>query len=1227
MRQGFRTLFRRRKPLTGLDPQPLRRRPVLLRKIALGVLISLVVYTIVGFFVVPPVAKHYLAKGLNEALGRPVAIEVIKMNPFSMVAMIKGLTINEPGASAVFLSFGELRADLQAESLVRRGPILRELTLTDPYVHVVRNADARTYNFSDLIEKFSKPELPPKEEPEQGARFSLNNIRILNGRIEIDDRPKQALHTVRWINIAIPFISSLPYRANDYVQPSFTALVNDAPFSLQGRTKPFQDALETSLDINIEKLNIPRYMEYVPVDPGFRVRSGSLDTRLTLTFVRALGRPPILWVKGKIELHELAMTERDGKPLLNLSHLDVPIVGINVLGGQYTFGTIALRGPEVFVRRDRDGSLNWMAFVANQAAKSEAPAKDQPAKAIALSVPEVKIDDGRVHVSDLVPHKSFKTDLSNIQAVLRGFALPQTEPAQAELTFGTGLGETVKYAGSMTLSPLASEGTLEARKFKLTNYLPYYQDLILYRLEDGIADLSTHYAFTATEKGADVQLSRFNLALASVRMRKPGEKEDFLFAKSVQIKDASLDLSKLSLTVGEFTTRDGFLNIVREQDGGINATRIMPAPKEARTDEAAVDRQGSPWLLMLKRADLQKWRIAFTDLTLAEPVKIVADAVTLQAREVSNGQGHKGWIELGATLNEAGTLTVQGPVAISPVAAELKVDVKNFGLVPLQPYFADRINILLTSADLSVAGNTKLALPPEGPPSVAFDGELRLTRFTTIDKAKSEDFLKWNTLHIGGIAYNHDPMRLGIEQVALSDFYSRIIIFPDGRLNLQGIAAQSSAEETSTAEGEAPKQDRTDNKAAPEDTQKSEPSAGAPLPPIRIGNVTLQNGDVNFTDLFIKPNYSASLTEIGGSVIGLSSQLDTTADVDLRGRFAKTAPVEIKGKINPLVQNLFLDIKAGVRDIELGPFTPYSGKFVGYAIEKGKMTFNVAYKVEDRKLAASNQIVLDQLTFGGKVESPEATKLPVLLAVALLKDRNGVIDVNLPITGSLEDPKFSIGGLIVKVIINLVTKAITSPFALIGNLVGGGGEELSYVEFDPGSAALSAAEQDKLVALQKGLADRPALKLDVTPRADPEKDREGWRRHNFEQMVKAEKFKDLVKQAATVESVDDVTVAPEEYEKYLRRAYKAAKFPKPRNAIGFVKDLPVDETEKLMLANIQIRDDDLLELANQRGQTAKDFLTRTGEVALERVFLIAPILEAAKPEDKLKGSRVDFSLK
>ena len=1221
----------RRKLSVATESWPPPRRMRWVSRTAFGIAIFLVLFAVVGFFVVPPVAKYYLVKTLSELLGRQVAVADIDVNPFSMLAVVKGFSVKERDASEVFVSFGELKLNLQAESIFRLAPILREVKLINPYVHIVRNADGHTYNFSDLIEKFTAPK-PAPAEPSEPPRFSINNVQIVNGRIEIDDRPEHARHTVGEINIALPFLSNLPYRVEEYVQPSFSARVNETPFSLEGRTKPFQDSLETSLDIEIDKLNIPRYMEYVPLDLAFRVRSGFLDSKLTVSFVRAQDRP-VLSVKGSADLRQFSLAELDGQPLLELQHLAVPVNAIDVFGRKFELGAIALQSPEVFVRRDGAGRLNWLAVMPAPAPQPE-PALEKAGEPIALSVAEVKIAGGQVHVTDLVPKKGFRTDLSGIEATLRGFALPQPAPAQAELAFATRSGETVKYAGSLTLSPLASEGTIEAKRIRLVQYEPYYQDFILYRLEDGVADLSTRYAVAAKDTGIDIKLSALNLDLASMRMRKPGEKEDFLRVKSAQLKDAGVDVGGLALTVGQFSTRDGFLNIIREADGGINATRILPAPKEASAEAG----QGSPWLITLNRADVQRWRIAFTDLTLPEPVKVVADEVVLKATGVSNRKDRKGQIALNAKLNERGTLAVQGPIAINPVSAEVKIELKDFGLVPLQPYFAERINILLTSADLSITAATTLALPPQGPPAIGFDGDVTLTNFASVDKAKSEPFLQWATLFVGGVAYRHDPMQLAINEVALSDFYSRIIVYPEGRLNLQEIVAkpgegpvsdEQTANESSSDTGDTPAAPaKSEPATAPAEQPPATAAPAAPAAPIRIAKVTLQDGDVNFTDLFIKPNYSADLTDIGGSVTGLSSQLDTAADVDLRGRFARTAPVEIKGKVNPLLKDLFLDLKASVRDIELGPFTPYSGTYVGYAIEKGKMRFAVDYKIEGRKLAAQNQIVIDQLTFGGKVESPQATKLPVLLAVSLLKDRNGVIDVNLPISGSLDDPKFSVGGLIMQVVLNLVTKAVTAPFALIGNLIGGAADvELSYVEFEPGRTMLTTQAQDKLGTLQKGLIERPGIKLDITPRADPQADREGLRRYRYEQQLKAQKLKDLVKQGAAVKSVDEVTMEQQEYEKYLLRAYKEAKFPKPRNAIGLPKSLPPDEMEKLMLTSTQVTDDDLLKLANERGQAVKDHLTRSGEVALERVFLIAPMVTPPKPGDKLKGSRADFALK
>jgi hypothetical protein len=405
---------------------------------------------------------------------------------------------------------------------------------------------------------------------------------------------------------------------------------------------------------------------------------------------------------------------------------------------------------------------------------------------------------------------------------------------------------------------------------------------------------------------------------------------------------------------------------------------------------------------------------------------------------------------------------------------------------------------------------------------------------------------------------------------------------------------------------------------------QSKPALAVLPSSIRIGKITLQGGNVNFSDFFIKPNYTANLTGVAGSVTEMTPE--KAGDVELRAKIDNAAPVEILGSVNALTPDLFLDIKASAKDIELPPMSPYSVKYAGYGIERGKLSVNVEYHIENRKLAAKNNIYLDQLTFGEKVDSPTATKLPVTLAVALLKDRNGVIDVNLPISGSLDDPQFSVIGIVFQVIGNLIVKAVTAPFALLGAAFGGG-EELAYLEFAPGSAALDGEDVGKLKNLTKALTERPALKLDVAGRIDPETDREGLKRASIERKVKAQKFNDLRREGKAPASADAVAIEKAEYEQYLRRAYGDENFPKPRNVIGIAKDLPVPEMETLMLTHAQVTEEDLRLLANARAQSAKDWIVTEGKVPADRVFIVAPKLTPEGIKDKGKPTRADFALK
>ncbi len=340
---------------------------------------------------------------------------------------------------------------------------------------------------------------------------------------------------------------------------------------------------------------------------------------------------------------------------------------------------------------------------------------------------------------------------------------------------------------------------------------------------------------------------------------------------------------------------------------------------------------------------------------------------------------------------------------------------------------------------------------------------------------------------------------------------------------------------------------------------------------------------------------------------------------------AGSGSLEIVGSVNPLAPSLFLDLKANARDIELPPTSPYTLKYLGHGIERGKLSAQLAYRLEDRRLEAQNKVVLDQLTFGERVDSPTATNLPVLFAVALLKDRNGVIDIDMPVGGSLDDPQFSIGGLVLRMIFNLITKVVTAPFSVLAGL-GGGGGDASQVAFPAGSAVLAPEAVERLKKLAGALADRPALRLDLAGRADPQTDEPALLRQALERRVKAEKQRALSRSGDDALALDQITLTPEEYPRLLKAAYRRAPFDKPRNAIGLVKDVPVEEMEQRLLEHLSLEQDALRTLADQRAQAVRDWLRANG-VAAERLFVVAPKLDREGLGDKDSATGVDLSLK
>lgn len=834
---------------------------------------------------------------------------------------------------------------------------------------------------------------------------------------------------------------------------------------------------------------------------------------------------------------------------------------------------------------------------------------------------------------------------------------------------------------------LSGDIALRGADLKLTNAKG---QKILLRL--GKAGLRLEEAtLTGTVRGA--------LSLAELAVQKDGTKEPFLGFGALELKGIKASTAERTAEVGEVKLSKPSASIRRVEGGeldlvaaldGIGAAKPAgkPAGKPANktAPKATAKPEAKPEAKPVAKAAAQTdakpqptawtWRVGhvliadgglrYADDTLGGKVKpLTVEALALSVEGLSSTPA-PAKVDFSARVNEHGGVKLGGTVQPAPLKAELDLDLKQVDLVALQGFASSDLNAVLTRGEITLKGRLNVDTPtPAAPgapakgaaakaepqaaeaPAASFKGDVALIDFSVLDKANSADLLRWRSLKLTGLDAGSAPFRLGVDEINLSSFFVRLLLTPEGHLNLNDVmkkeqvdAAQAKGGKAAGAKGAETKQadikptDAKQTDAKPTETKQTdvkpaepklaEAKKTGPAPDIRIGRIVLSGGGINFTDRFVKPNYTANLTDLSGRIGALKA--GTLTDVAIRGKVDRTGPLDISGKADPLGPALNVDIRAKATGIEMSGFTPYSGRYVGYVIEKGKLSVDVHYMVKDGQLVAENNIFLDQLTFGKKVDSPNALSIPVGLVVALLKNSRGEIDINLPVKGSLNDPEFSIGGVIVKVLLNLITKAATSPFTLLASLFGGG-EELSYVAFEPGRSTLTPEAEKHLETLSKALRDRTGLKLELAGASDPTGEAEGLKRARMVNRVKAQKATELARQGKTSGGVADISLTPEEYAKYLERVYKAGDFKKPRNLVGLAKTLPVEQMEELIIANTSLDPGAMERLAQDRGIAVQAWLVEKGGIDQARVFLLAPRVGAEAPKGAPAGGRVDFTLR
>nr|WP_298137267.1 DUF748 domain-containing protein [uncultured Pseudomonas sp.] len=855
---------------------------------------------------------------------------------------------------------------------------------------------------------------------------------------------------------------------------------------------------------------------------------------------------------------------------------------------------VELDGPHSDLRIAKDGTLN-LSQLFELPPSGEQPSPPEPEKAFALQIERIALSGGSLHFQDLRPAQPIDLTYDELDFELHNLSTLPDHNAELTLAASGPNGARIDWSGDLSLAPLGSTGSLKISDGRLKTFWPYVHDAVPLVLEDGVVDLTTDYSFNMAD-GLKLLLSNTQVRVAPLAIAS-GDGRPLLKLAELEIGASSVDLAKQQVVIGQVRSRQLETWVTREADGVLDWQKLLSPPRanDATPAKDAAAAPSKPWQVLVRDVQLRDYQIHLADRVPEQPVEIDLGPLALDLANFDSLGTSPFTIKLDSGVGKQGKVQVAGQVQLSPTSASLKVSSQGIDLRPAQAYLSPFVRIELRSGLLG--SDLDVRLNSVEPLAFSVNGTARINQLHTLDTLKGRDFLRWQQLDLLGLDYRHGES-LSIDEVQLNQPYARFIINEDLTTNVSDLMVPRSAPAASVQPAPA--------------ADASEPLA------IRIGGVSFQDGSANFADFSLTPNFATAIQQLNGRIGTLDSRAQTPASVDIAGKVDRYAPVSIKGSLTPFDPLQRLDIRTQFKQIELTTLTPYSGKFAGYRIRKGRLSLDLHYRISQGQLNAENSVVVEQLQLGEKVDSPSAVDLPIRLAVALLKDTDGKIALSLPVSGDLNNPQFSVMPIVWKTLRNLVLRAAQAPFKFIGGLVGGSDVDLSSVHFSAGSSELDGEAQKVLDTLANALKERPTLRLEVQGVSAQRIDGPPVAEQRLEREFQRTYYQILQRRGDTVPAgASQLQVPEEEKPALLEGIYRTRLKQQPPAEWKELDDQQrADKLREAVLqfwaksASLQRR------LAQARAAQIKDYLVDRGGLSDKRVYL----LDASLGEVQADGS-------
>jgi hypothetical protein len=912
-----------------------------------------------------------------------------------------------------------------------------------------------------------------------------------------------------------------------------------------------------------------------------------------------------------VTIDGLLVKEPDGSPFVAWDELYVNARLLPVLKRELDLDTLRLARFRAHVVLAHDGSLNFSDIL--KALSSPEPATSTPARkqgTFVFGVDHLAIDDAQMDFTDLSRAHPFRTTIGPFSIHLDEFRTRTDAKNPYGFSGTTETGETFSWSGTVHIDPIRSNGTLALDGIRLPKYAPYYEQSVGFELADGSVHIQGSYELLWGPEAHVVRISDGSLAVRSLILRLRGAPLPVLELPQLDIAGVNADLLEQSASVEAVTLRGGTLRLRRAADGTMAVQSLASPPTAppgpARAPAPAPGKKPRPYRWSVRRVALVDERIEWNDALPPRPVQLTLAPFNLELGNLSSDRAAHSTLALTTGWNGKGQLKVDGTFSAWKPSAEVAIHADRLDLPVIDPYLAlyGNLDARIGDGRLGMNGRVNVDLAPD-PIAYAFEGEIAVDSFALLDAQRGQELARWKGLQLVGIRVASQPLSVSAKSVRWVEPRVKVQIAEDGSSNLRRILRAS---EPAPAGSSGP----------PVEAKPPPPSARPPMP-ISITTFQILRGNAGLVDRSITPAVVFGVSDLDLRIRGLSNDAAARAHVELEAKVGG-APFALSGTLSPRFKNDATDLKITSKGIDLTPLGPYFGKYVGYGLEKGKLDLDLGYKVAARHLDAQNLVRVDQLTLGEETHSPDATKLPVKLGLAVLQDRDGVIELDVPVEGNVDDPDFRIGRAVWRAVGNVFTKIVTAPFAALGALFGGGSERLDMVDFTVGTATVDARGEKTLQGLAKALYARPALRLDIEGTVDPGTDGKVLRRQALRRRAQETKWKASGKRGGAT-SPDKVELLEDEYVKFIESEYRRA-FPEEAKT---AKAAPPTESEmeERLLSTVELGPEAVRALAQQRAGAARDRILQAAQVDTSRLFIV----EGSERAKKEGGAHAYFMLK